>query len=285
MKFKMVITLHNYEIVCPNGGLFNYNSNKICYLKPMSVKCILCNCDSRKYVHKIWRVLRQNKQIKKGLLPSGVNNYIYISEMSKNILKPFLPTNASFYYVKNPIDIKKNESVNVMKNNSFVYVGRLSKEKGCLLFAEAAKDLNIDAIFVGDGELKDRIKKVYPKSRITGWLDKSQVEYELNYARALVFPSLWYETLGLTALEAQAKGVPVIVSDACTAREFIKDKITGLWFKSGDLEDLKEKIKMMMDNNLVKIYGQNSYVNYWENDFSPENHISQLEKVYEDILK
>ncbi|MFC0904975.1 glycosyltransferase family 4 protein [Clostridium sp. MT-14] len=284
-NFKLVLTLHDYFAVCPNGGFFNYNTNEICHLKPMSRKCILCNCDSRKYVHKIWRVLRQNKQTKRGLLPSGIDNYIYISEMSKNVLVSFLPPNAKLYYVKNPVDIEKGKSVNVIKNNSFVYVGRLSKEKGCLLFAEAAKELNVNAVFVGDGELRDEIKRIYPESRITGWVDKMQVVNELDSTRALVFPSLLYETLGLTALEAQARGIPVIVSDACAVREVVKNRRTGLWFKRGDLEDLEEKMKLLMNDKLAKIYGQNAYLDYWENDFSIESHINQLEKVYDDISK
>ena len=104
-NFKVVLTLHDYFTICPNGGFYNYNTEEICAKKPMSAQCILCNCDSRKYMHKIWRVLRQLKQSGKGLTPSGIKNYIYISEKSKNILKPYLPGDANFYYVKNPIDI------------------------------------------------------------------------------------------------------------------------------------------------------------------------------------
>lgn len=283
--FKMVITLHNYVISCPNGGLYNYRQNSMCKLTPLSKKCLFCNCDARHYYHKIWRVLRQYIQNNKGMISSGIKNYIYISEISKNILKPYLQQDANFYYVKNPVDIEKDKQVNVKMNNNFLYIGRLSKEKGCLLFANAAKELNLNAVFVGDGELKDEIKSIYPKARVTGWVDKKQVKEELKNARVLVFPSLWYETLGLTALEAQAKGVPVIVSNTCTAREVVKDKETGLWFKRGDINDLKEKIKIMMDNDLIETYGKNAYENYWENDFSLENHINELEKVYEDILE
>ena len=284
-KFKIVLTLHDYFAACPNGGFFNYKTQEICHLKPMSKKCILCNCDSRKYVYKIWRVLRQSKQIKKGLLPTEVKNYIYISDISKNVLVPFLPKDASFYYVKNPVDIEKKEPVDVAKNRAFIYIGRLSKEKGCLLFAKAAKELNLYAVFVGDGELRDEIKNIYPESKVTGWVDKAQVENQLQNARVLVFPSLCYETLGLTALEAQAKGIPVIASDTCTAREVVKNGQTGLWFKRGNLEDLKDKIKVMMNDKVVESYGKNAYKEYWEQSFSLKNHIDELEKVYEDILE
>ena len=60
----------------------------------------------------------------------------------------------------------------------------------------------------------------------------------MRAARTLVFPSLWYEGLGLTALEAKAMGTPVIVSDICAAREQIADGAEGLWFRSGDAASL-----------------------------------------------
>ncbi|MDF2882792.1 MAG: glycosyl transferase group 1 [Clostridiaceae bacterium] len=282
---KIVFTLHDYFTVCPNGGFYNYKTEEICDKRPMWPKCILCNCDSRKYSHKIWRVLRQLMQNNKGLIPSGIKNYIYISEISKNILKPYLTKDAFFYYVKNPVDIEKEEPVDVGNNDNFIYIGRLSKEKGCLLFARAAKELSLNAVFVGDGELKEEIKSIYPKAKITGWVEKETIKEELKKARALVFPSLWYETLGLTVLEAQAKGVPAIISNTCTASEIVKNNETGLWFKTGDVEDLKEKIKSIMNNDVAEAYGKNAYESYWENDFTIENHVNQIQKVYEDILK
>lgn len=284
-NFKVVLTLHDYFTVCPNGGFYNYKTEEICTKKPMSSQCILCNCDSRKYMHKIWRVLRQLKQNGKGLTPSGIKNYIFISEKSKNILKPYLPEDANFYYVKNPVDIEKEAPIEVKNNNSFIYIGRLSKEKGCLLFAKAAKELSLNAVFVGDGELRAEIEGIYPKARITGWTDKETIIEELKKARALVFPSLWYETLGLTVLEAQAKGVPAIISNTCTAADIVKNNETGLWFKTGHVEDLKEKIITMLNEGAAEAYGKNAYESYWENDFTIENHVNQLQKVYEKILK
>lgn len=284
-NFKVVITLHDYFIACPNGGFYNYRKNEICKLTPLSKECIFCNCDSRKYAHKVWRVLRQWTQRYKGLVPNGVKNYIYISELSRKVIEPYLPKGSNLYYVKNPVDIEKEQPVKVWENTAFLYIGRLSKEKGCILFAEAAKELGIEANFIGDGELKQEIKRVYPKVNLTGWLSKEEIKQELKKARTLVFPSLLYETLGLTALEAQAKGVPVIVSDTCTAREIVKDQYSGLWFKRNDKEDLKQKIKMLMNDDIVRNYGKNAYDNYWENDYSLGNHVNELEKVYGDILE
>lgn len=80
-KFKIVLTVHDYFTYCPNGGLFNYKKNKICNLKPMSFKCKICNCDSRNFIIKIYRVLRQRIQNKN--LKNVKGNCIYVSDFSK----------------------------------------------------------------------------------------------------------------------------------------------------------------------------------------------------------
>ncbi len=284
-NFKIVFTLHDYFTFCPNGAYYNYKTHEICSYKPLSAQCRRCNCDSKHYYYKIWRLMRHRKIMREGLVTDKIKNYIYISETSMKILKPYLCENANFYYVKNPVDIEKEPAVNVKNNNSFVYIGRLSKEKGCLEFAKAAKELNINAVFVGDGQLKEQIKDIYPEAVITGWVDSEAVKKQLQNARVLVFPSLWYETLGLTVLEAQAKGVPAIISNTCTATEFVKNNETGLWFNTPDIQDLKEKIKIMQSDETAEAYGRNAYESYWKNDFTIENHVNQLIKVYEDILE
>ncbi|MGH8506937.1 MAG: glycosyltransferase family 4 protein, partial [Stenotrophobium sp.] len=57
--YRLVCTLHDYFVVCPNGALYDYPTRRICTLKPMSTSCVVRNCDSRAMSHKIWRVLRQ----------------------------------------------------------------------------------------------------------------------------------------------------------------------------------------------------------------------------------
>ena len=59
---RIILSVHDYFLSCPNGGCYNFVQGKICTLQPMSFGCVACNCDSRNYVYKIWRCLRQQKQ-------------------------------------------------------------------------------------------------------------------------------------------------------------------------------------------------------------------------------
>lgn len=88
--FKILYHLHDYGVVCPNLGFYNYKKQCICTIEPLSFECIFCNCDSRKYIHKLWRVVRQFVQIYVGGLPGKVDGFIAVSCFSWDILKKYI---------------------------------------------------------------------------------------------------------------------------------------------------------------------------------------------------
>ena len=239
MKFKVVLTLHDYFTACPNGGYFNYKKNEICHLKPLSWKCIKCNCDSRNYMFKIYRVLRQFVQNKIVRLNDKLEYAISISDFSEKILRPTLGENVKITKIYNPIDTDEDiEKINPSENEYYLYVGRVSKEKGVDLFCQAITDLNYKGIVVGDGNEKEKLEKQFPDIKFVGWKNKDEVKEYMKGAKALIFPSIWYETAGLTILEAQSLGIPTIVSRNCAGSEFVKEEDT---FEN--LEELKQQVR------------------------------------------
>ena len=117
LDFRVVLTLHDYFTACPNGGYFNYNSNNICKLKPLSWKCIKCNCDSRNYAFKLYRVIRQFIQNKIVKVPQKIKYVIGISNLNIEILKKTLNPQITIKKINNPIDyegedIKSDSSKN-----------------------------------------------------------------------------------------------------------------------------------------------------------------------------
>lgn len=269
MKFKVVLTLHDYFTACPNGGYFNYKKNEICHLKPLSMKCIKCNCDSRNYGFKLYRIIRQFVQNKVVKLNDKLENVISISEFSEKILKPTLEKNTKITRIYNPIDIDENaEKVDPSKNEYYLYVGRVSKEKGVDLFCEAITELGYKGIVVGDGDEKEKLEKRYPNIEFAGWKNKDEVKQYMKCARALIFPSRWYETAGLTVLEAQSFGIPCLVYKKCAASEFTSDKNT---FEN--LTDLIRKVKLN-DYNAESIDFEKITI---------EKYVTDLNKIYRGI--
>lgn len=283
--FKIVCTLHDYFTICPNGGLYNYKQQSHCTLTPMSTACLLTNCDSRSYSQKVWRFGRHIIQQRIAGMPNCINNFISISNYSETILRKFLPFEANIFRVRNPISIDRCAPSRPSESNLFSFVGRLSPEKGGLLFAKAARNSTIYTQFIGTGSEVSAIKEMLPHSNILGWQDRIGVLNALKRTRALVFPSIWHETQGLVVLEAAALGVPAIVAEDCAAREAVVDGETGLLFKSGSIKDLSNKLEVLRDNpKLADRLGANAFERYWNNPCTPANHVHELVTCYRKIL-
>lgn len=225
MKFKVVLTLHDYFTACPNGGYFNYKTYEICHLNPLSWKCIKCNCDSRNYGFKLYRLVRQFVQNKIVKLNSKLQYAIGISDLSIDVLKPTLNKNIYLKKIYNPIDFELNDKKTDWKNNEyFLFVGRVSKEKGIDIFCKAITELKLKGIVVGDGSEKERLEKEYTNIEFVGWKNDKEVKEYMKNARCLIFPSLWYETMGLSVIECMKYGIPCLVSKECAATEFVNEK-------------------------------------------------------------
>lgn len=274
MKFKVVLTLHDYFTACPNGGYFDYVQNKICKKKPLSWKCIKCNCDSRNYMFKIYRIIRQFVQNKIVKLNKKLENVITISEFSEKILKPTLGKNTKITRIYNPIDLDNNKTlINPEKNEYYLYVGRVSKEKGVDLFCKAITNLGYKGIVVGDGDEKYKLEKEFPKIEFAGWKSNDEVKQYMKKAKALIFPSRWYEGAPLTPLECMQYGIPSLVSNASAAIDYVtnkelifklnckdlQNKILGYeknikQYSKESLKFMKERKKYIYTNELIKLY-------------------------------
>ncbi len=284
-KFKSVFTLHDYFVACPNGGFYNYKTREQCTLKPMSLKCIFTNCDSRSYFHKIWRITRQAIQISFGRLPSNADCFISVSKYSENILKQYLPLGISLRNVDNPIDVIQRMPITPSESSLFTFIGRLSPEKGADLLALAAQSTPIRLCFVGSGDQEPLLKSLAPDAIFLEWQDRKGVLAAISNSRALVMPSLWHETQGLVVAEAASLGIPSIVSDACAASSYILDGETGLLFKSGSSEDLRNKLLLLHRDPLkANTLGLAAYQKFWNSPSDLQKHAYELINVYEEIL-
>jgi len=280
----MVLTLHDYFTICPNGGLYNFRGQSICTKEPMSLDCLTSNCDSRSFPQKAWRYLRQSVY---GIaeFPECVRNYISVSEFSEKIIKPSFPNDSRFWRISNPIDIDCYPPADPAGSSIYTFIGRLSLEKGVLLLAQLKSVPQSRLRFVGAGELEPQLKKLLPQAQFFGWCDKAQIARLLDESRALLFTSLLYETQGLVVSEAMARGVPAIVPDESAARDFVRDGVTGLLFRSGSAVSLEQQIlKLEMDDELVRCLGVNSYNCFWNKPPTLDRHILELVDCYREIL-
>lgn len=284
-RFPVVVTLHDFFAACPNGGFYVYPAQEICHRRALSWDCVTCRCDRRSYPQKLWRVGRTLLQKHRARMPARVAHFVGVSEFATDILRPYLPTGVPTTVVRNPIDRADLGPAAVADHAPFVFAGRLVPEKGPRLFAEAVRRAGVPAVFVGDGELRGELERDFPEVTITGWETPEAVDARLRTARALVFPSRWYETLGLVAVEAAANGVPTVVSDGCAARETVADGVRGLHFRAGSVESLAEKLRSLADAPaLAARLGRAAYDWYWSDPWTSARHVEDLLVVYRRTL-
>ena len=108
-------------------------------------------------------------------------------------------------------------------------IGRISYQKAPWRFATVARALGDRARFVwiGDGRPADRERWLGDSGvEVTGWLDEELVRKLLVDTSVLLFPTLW-EGMSMALMQAQAQGVPAVVSDAVGNRDAVLQGRTG----------------------------------------------------------
>jgi glycosyltransferase involved in cell wall biosynthesis len=282
-QFSVVYTLHDFFLACPNGTFFDFAARAPCTRRAMSLDCLTTQCDKRNYAHKLYRVARSSIQRHLGRLPPGVKDYVALSRQSAALLRPYLPRDAQIYPVPNPIEVDKAAPVDVARNSTLVAVGRLDPEKGIDVLLEAARRTGMAVTLVGDGPLRDEAQ-AGGLCRVTGWMSREAVLAELESARCLIFPSLWYETYGLAVAEAAARGIPALVSDISAAAERVENGVTGWHVRAGDVDALARCLIALRDDAAVAAAGRAAYERFWSDPPTPARHIAKLMDVYREVL-
>src|SRR6266513_1384723 len=131
-----------------------------------------------------------------------------------------------------------------------LYVGRISREKDLDLLAAAYRrlrdeGLRVQLFIVGHGPYSDALAKSLPEAFFTGYLTGNELAAAYASADIFVFPSTT-DTFGNVILEAQACGLPVIVSDSGGPKELVEDRSNGLITRSRDVDDFTRAIRSLV---------------------------------------
>jgi glycosyltransferase involved in cell wall biosynthesis len=135
----------------------------------------------------------------------------------------------------------------------FIYVGRIGVEKNLQLIASAYRELresrqDAHLIFVGEGPYRRELEKQLTGLPVTftGVLEGAELAHAIASADVKLFPSTT-DTWGNAPLEAQASGLPVIVSDVGGPTELMLDGVTGLTIKGRNAHELCQAMMTLMN--------------------------------------
>ena len=282
---KVISSFHDYHVACPQGQFFNKQTNQICTLRPGSIKCLGTHCtESRTIVPKWAEVYRWAIQRKSGM-PGKVHHFGVFSQKSLDAFGQYLPKDARIHMMRYPITCVNEPRIDVTKNKTFVFSGRLSIEKDPKILIEAARKIGAEVRILGDGPLMQAVKDIgYEKATFAGWVDGDQVLEEMKLARAMAITSIWYEVNPLAPIEALGRGIPVIASD-CTATKYeIVEGETGLAFAAQNVDDLADKMHLLLNDETADRMSKAAYDRFWSDPPTPRAHVAGLLDIYEEML-
>lgn len=172
-----------------------------------------------------------------------------------------------------------------------LYFGRIAVEKGVDTVIRAYEQLPDQKLkIMGDDTTDEAIRlKQYIKDKkiknieFLGFKSGAELEEVIKNCRFVVIPSIWYDNLPNTALEAFRFGKPVIASEIGSLPELVMDKFNGYLFKPSDYNDLVCKLVQMNDNAVVKKLGANSK-NVLESKFGLSKHYEKLMALLGDFV-
>jgi glycosyltransferase involved in cell wall biosynthesis len=216
-----------------------------------------------------------------------VTRYITLTEFSK---QKFLSSSLKLKEQQVSIvpnfvpDTKKH---NLPRENYYLYVGRLSREKGIHILLEAFKQLPaVSLVIIGDGPERAFVQdqsKAHNNIFVAGKKSKAEVMEAMSRCKALVFPSVCYEGLPFTILEAFSTGTPVIASRLGSMEEMIQDGYNGLHFMPNDPEDLKNCILKFNQAAPGQYFNRNARLTY-EEKYHPEIHYNAIMSIYQNVI-
>jgi glycosyltransferase involved in cell wall biosynthesis len=205
---------------------------KITALESVMIKPIIC------FLRKM--DLKQSKKI---------DYYIAISEYVKNKIKKVYNRESAVIYP--PIEIEKYK-FSKDKEDFYLIVSRLKGYKRIDTAVKAFNILGKKLLIVGTGEDEVNLRKVSRKNiEFLGTVSDSELLNLYSKAKSLIFTGK--EDFGLTPIEAQASGTPVVAYAEGGASETIMSGETGFFFNRQEPEVLLEVIRQFEKNRLDSV--------------------------------
>ena len=169
---------------------------------------------------------------------------------------------ARTYLVENSVDLSAVPVAGGSTDGAvrIVTAGRICYQKAPWRFRDIALgcvDLSVEFVWLGDGDLRAcvMVDGTLPTHlKVAGWLPRAGVYAELANADIFVLPSLW-EGMPLALIEAQAAGLPAVVSDVVGNRDVVIEGKTGFVCKT-DAELLRKTRLLINDSALRQRMGQ-----------------------------
>ena len=277
----VVMTLHNFRILCPAALLHPHEAfrersltqscwwtvpQKVYRNSAAATLALAAMVEFHKW-NKTWS--------------RKVDRFIALSNFAKDVfVKGGLPPER---IVVKPNCIATPPALDGPARKGALFVGRLDGQKGVLTLLEAWRDIDYPLTIIGDGPHADVVARAV-NVRVLGRQPRAVVQREMRAATFLVLPSVGQEMFPITVLEAFANRLPVICSDLASLSDLVSHGANGLTFAAGDAGAIAQRIRWAINNPkaLDEIAGRAQAV--YEERYTADANFDYLMRIYRSVI-
>jgi len=283
-EIPIVFTLHDYWMICIRGQLIK-DDFTLC-TGPSLEKCVECNKkyfdDETQAIHEIQRWLKTISKIN-----NKVDLFIAPSRFLQNIYIKNGISKDKIVFMEYGFDKKLFKDFKKFTSNKlrFGFLGRIIPVKGISLLIEAFNNIDhskaeLNIYGSKPGSIQYLMKRCKNSAiNFKSSYSNEQISQVLSNIDVLIVPSLWYENSPLVIHEAFLAKIPIIASNLGGMAELVNDRQNGFLFEPGNVNDLKDKINLFVENpQLIRNFSQYTEVRSIEED------VSEIEKIYFRLL-
>lgn len=290
-KIPLVMTVHNYRLVCPNGLHMTQNRRCERCVGGKEYWCILKNCESNHF-KSLGYALRNLFAREMGFYKNHVDRFAVLTDFQRQRLIQAGFSEEKITVIPNmmvpkPTQISSKHATQSTSPGHFVgFSGRVTPEKWIYTLIEVARrNPDIPFKIAGNHTTMNFSNSLPDNLELLGHLDSKSLHQFYESSRIMVLCSLWFEGFPMVILEAMSYSKPVICSRIGGLPEVVSDQQTGLLFAPGDVMDLESKIRHLWNQpelcHQMGIKAQKKA----ERDYSESVHWSQLKNLYHAVKK
>jgi len=264
-KVPVVTTLQNYRTVCPQAHLYRDGApctacvggwpwpgvKYRCYRGSSALSALVGISTSVSNQLGLWQYM------------AGVH---VPSDFAKSMLVRGVFTSEQLVSFPNAVEDPFPRPFEPSESREIVFVGRLSQEKGLDLILrswERVKPRALTLTVIGDGPAAHEWWELAGSDvTFVGRVPPEQVVGRLLKARALLFPSRWFEVCPMVIVEALASGLPVFGHDLGATAELLNHSRSDVLVDPSDPSSWDRTIERLQDDALIDRLGRQARAAY-----------------------
>lgn len=280
----IVQTLHEYKLVCPSYTLYRGGATCESCAGGKLYNCAVKRCKGS-FARSVASTLEAYTSRMLGDV-AKIDKFIAVSDFQREQLIKMGLAPSKIVRIYNSVNVPQVWQPSE-RSDYFLYVGRIEPEKGVFHLVDAFAELpKCRLLIVGSGSAKAALVAIVEKRGLSNisfidFVGPTERDLLMARARAVIVPSVWYETFGLVAAEALAAGTPVIASrigglaEVGTAEDTIQvspgayAEIVSAVSALAESRDRADRMGAAGRSNVKR--------------FSAQAHLSELLKVYSEL--